>query len=161
MKFFCYAEYSYPLSFKKRPPPPPHLSGNQLQECRFSGAVRSNQSDFGVQIDAEIDIFVDERFTGRITEADVLYHDDGGRQGAAVREVEGQRAIRSDTRCKTSIDHLLQRFLLRLRLAGQFLRAVTKASDIILQGIESRLLAKMADFVFLLQIKTTSNMLEQ
>lgn len=67
-----------------------YLSINQLEQGGLARSIRTNQSNPGLQVNAKVQVLVDERGGVTIFEADILHHDDWRGNGAAVREGERQ-----------------------------------------------------------------------
>ena len=64
------------------------ISVDKLQQCGLSSSIGTNQGKSGVQIHPELQVLVDEGRVLVVSEADVLYHDDGGRDLSTRVEVE-------------------------------------------------------------------------
>lgn len=65
-----------------------YLAVQQLQQSTLPGAVRPDQSQPGVQIDTEFQVFIDPGGVVGILEADVLHHDNRRRNRATAREIK-------------------------------------------------------------------------
>ena len=102
------------------------VSVDQLQQRGLARPVGPHQREPGVQVHAELQVLVDVGGVLAVAEADVLDHDDGGRDLPARVEAEGDAVLRGHLLREPARHHLGQSLLLRLGLSRELRAAVTE-----------------------------------
>jgi len=104
---------------------------HQLQQRRLARPVGPDNGDPGVQVDAQVDVRVQDFVLG-VPERHVGELEHGRRQLAHVGEGQAHDGLALHLLRQPAPHHLLQRLLLGLRLAGQLGGPVPEPGDVLL-----------------------------